>query len=101
MKTKLIIAYIGNIIDAAATLVLTQCFGFKEINPIMAWLLQWPVLATFFKIAVVTCVLVFLYNTERSKHTEAIATVAATLYGGLALYYIMVFMTMFSIPMNP
>ena len=95
MKTKLIMAYIGNIIDAAATLILTQYFGFRELNPIMAWMLQWPVLATIFKITVVTCVLAFLYNTKRSKHTEAIATVAAMLYGSLAMYYIVIFIFLF------
>ena len=60
MKTKLIIADIGNIIDAVATFILTQRFGFMEINPIIACLLQWPVAFAVVKIAVMTLLLLYL-----------------------------------------
>ena len=91
MKTKLIIAYIGNIIDVVATLILTQYYGFIEINPFMAWLLQWPILAAVCKITAVTGILAFIYYTKRDKYTDLMASIAAGLYGGLGIYYIIIF----------
>lgn len=91
MKTKLIVAYIGNIIDVVATLILTQYYGFIEINPFMAWLLQWPILAVVCKITAVTSILAFIYYTKRDKYTNLMANIAAIIYGGLGLYYIIIF----------
>ena len=88
MKTKLIIAFIGNIIDAVATFILTQYFGFVELNPIMAWLLQWPVFTVVSKIIVVTSMLLYIYHTKRDKYVNTLATFAALLYGSLGVYYI-------------
>ena len=91
MKATLIIAGIGNIIDAVATFILTQYFGFLEINPIMAWLLQWPVLAVVSKVIVVTCILLFAYYTKRQRYMDIFATFAALLYGSMGIYYIVFF----------
>lgn len=91
MKTKLIIAYIGNIIDIVATLILTQHYGFVELNPVMAWLLQWPAIAAISKIIAVSSILLFIYYTKRDKYTDLMANIAAIIYGGLGLYYITIF----------
>lgn len=91
MKTKLTIAGIGNIIDAVATFILTQYFGFLEINPIMAWLLQWPILAVVSKVIVVTGILLFAYYTKRQQYMNIFATFAALLYGSMGIYYIVFF----------
>lgn len=91
MKTKLIIAFIGNIIDIVSTLILMRYYEFIEINPVMAWLLQWPVLAAACKIIAVTGILLFIYYTKRDKYTDLMANIAAMIYGGLGLYYIIIF----------
>lgn len=62
IKIKLLIAGIGNFIDGIATFILTQFYGFQEINPFMPWLLQWPVLAVTMKIIVITSLLFFIYH---------------------------------------
>lgn len=95
MKLKLIIAGIGNLIDAVATFILTQYLGFKEINPIMAWLLQWPVLAMVSKIIVVTSILFYAYYTKRQQYMNVFATFAALLYGSMGVYYIVSFVILF------
>lgn len=91
MKTKLIIAGIGNYIDAVATYILTQYYGFVELNPIMNWCLQWPEVAIVSKVVIVTSLLLYVYNTKRSKYTNALATFAAILYGTMGIYYLVIF----------
>lgn len=95
MKTKLIIAGVGNFIDAIATFILTQRFSFMELNPIMAWLLQWPVFAMVSKVIVVTGILLFAYYTKRQQYMNIFATFAALLYGSMGIYYIVMFMMLF------
>ena len=95
MKTKLIIAGIGNFIDAIATYILTQFLGFTELNPIMNWCLQWPEVAVVSKVVVVTSLLLYAYSTKRQKYMNALATFAAVLYGGMGLYYIVIFAILF------
>lgn len=91
IKSRFIIAGIGNFIDAIATFILTQFYGFLEVNPIMAWLLQYPLLTVFLKITVVSSVLVYAYRQEHNKYTSILATFAACLYGAIAIYYIVFF----------
>lgn len=88
MKTRLCIAGIGNLIDCIVTFIFTQYFGVPELNPFMAWLLQWPIFAMVFKMVVVTSVLVYAWRSEHNKYTEGLATFAAVLYGAVGLYYI-------------
>ena len=91
IKTKLIIAGVGNFIDAMATYILTQYLGFIEINPTMDWMLQWPELAIAFKIISVTAILLFAYYTKRQKYINGFATFAAILYGAMGIYYLVIF----------
>lgn len=88
MKIKLIVTWIGNLIDAVATIILTQRYGFLEINPFMAWFLKWPVLAMICKIVAITGVLIYIYHKRSTKYVDALASFAAALYGGLGVYYI-------------
>lgn len=96
MKTKLIIAGVGNFIDAIATYILIKYFGAVELNPIMMWLLQWPEFAVVSKIVVVTSILLYAYNTKRQEYMNIFATFAALLYGALGTYYIVMFILLFS-----
>ena len=89
MKIKLIIAWIGNLIDAFATVYLLSNYScFYEINPFMAWLLQFPILAIVCKLVVISVILAYLYYAERDKCTEAVAGFAAIWYGGIGAYYL-------------
>ena len=95
IKTKLIIAGVGNFIDAIATYILTQFLGFVELNPIMNWCLQWPEVAIVSKVVIVTSILLYVYNTKRSKYTNVLATFAAILYGTMGIYYLVIFHALF------
>lgn len=82
----LIIAYLGNIIDTAATLYLADK-GFIEANPFMALLLKSPWLFAAVKISIMTLLVIRLWTCRENKRARIAAWVAAVVYGMLALYY--------------
>jgi hypothetical protein len=94
MKTKLIIAGVGNLIDIFATYILTQYYGVPELNPFMAWLLQWPEFAMVFKFVVVSFVLLYTWYSEHTKYSDMLATIVAWIYGSIGAYYIVYFLIM-------
>lgn len=86
MKTRLIIAYIGNIIDLISTLNLTEQ-GFYEVNPFMKLLLGCPWLFAAVKLLAMTWVCLFLWKRREDRHALPLATFAAAVYGLIAAYY--------------
>ena len=76
MKTRLIIAYLGNIIDTVSTLYLFR-EGHPELNPLMAWLLQCPLLFGIVKICTMTAVIVLLWMLRGKKCFRFASWVAA------------------------
>ena len=90
MKALLIIAWLGNLIDMIATVYLTS-IGYTEINPIMAYLLVNPIVFIVVKIVVMTGVCTYLWLKRTSKYSKPLATFAATVYGAISIYYMLVF----------
>ena len=90
MKTPLIIAAIGNLIDMVSTLYLSGR-GYTEANPTMAALLPHPVLFATVKIGGMALALWILWRNRDSQIARITAWVAAGLYGLLAVYYLVVF----------
>lgn len=88
IKSKLIIAFLGNLIDTISTLIVVNYYGFIETNPVMAWLLQYPPAFIAVKILSVTGVLVFIWHTKTDKHANIMATVVATVFSCIAVYYL-------------
>ena len=86
MKTRLTIAYIGNLIDLIATLYLTKQ-GFHEVNPFMRPLLGCPWLFAAVKLLAMTLVCLFLWKRREDRHALPLATIAAAVYGLIAVYY--------------
>lgn len=93
MRTRLIIAGIGNLIDLIATLHLADQ-GFYELNPIMRRLLPYPWLFALVKLAAMTAVQLFLWIRREDKHALPLATFTAAVYGMIAVYHIVVFAVM-------
>lgn len=92
IKSRFIIAGIGNLIDAIATYILTQYYGFMEANPVMARFLELhPLITVILKVIVVSTILFYAYRKEHNKYTSILATFAACLYGAIAIYYIVFF----------
>lgn len=86
MKTRLTVAYIGNLIDTVATLSLTKQ-GFHEVNPFMRPLLDCPWLFTAVKLLAMTWVCLFLWKRREDRNALPLATFAAVVYGLIAAYY--------------
>lgn len=82
MKTRLIIAGLGNVIDTLSTVYLHR-LGYVEANPVMAMLLPHPWLFVLVKLCVFTALLLWLWM----RRAKAAATVAAVVYGAVAMYY--------------
>lgn len=83
----LIIAYLGNIIDTAATLYLADK-GFIEANPFMGMLLQTPCMFALVKISLMTIVVIRLWTCRENKYARIASWVGAVVYGALSLYYV-------------
>ena len=86
MTTLLLIAFGGNLIDTAATLYLSS-MGYTELNPIMAPLLQWPVLFALVKCCAMGYALRILWRNKAHQMAKVLARVAAAVYGAISIYY--------------
>jgi hypothetical protein len=90
MKTPLIIAAIGNLIDTVSTLYLNGR-GYTEANPFMSALLPYPALFVSVKIGAMALVIWILWKNRESQIARITAWFAAGLYGLIAVYYLVVF----------
>ena len=86
MKTRLIIAGLGNLIDTLSTVYLHR-LGYVEANPVMALLLSHPLLFILVKMAVFTALLLWLWHRREDRHAKPLAALAAIVYGAIAVYY--------------
>lgn len=86
MKLLLLIAWLGNLIDTIATVYLTS-LGYVEANPIMAQLLNYPVIFVLVKIALMTGLCAYLWLKRLDKHAMPLAIDAAIIYGLITAYY--------------
>lgn len=86
MKRLLTTAWLGSLIDTIATVYLSS-IGYIEANPIMAILLECPPVFVTVKMVVMTGLLVYLWQKRTDKHAKAMATLAASVYGLIAVYY--------------
>ena len=90
MKTRLTIAFLGNLIDTSATLYLSS-LGYMEANPVMAWMLRWPAVFAGVKIGAMTAVVWWLWKRRGDRYAALAATAAAVIYGAVSVYYIVFF----------
>lgn len=90
MKILLLIAWLGNLIDTIATVYLTS-IGYVEANPIMAQLLNYPVIFVIVKLLLMTGLCAYLWLKRLDKHAMPMAIVAAIVYGPITTYYVWLF----------
>ena len=86
MKLLLLIAWLGNLIDTIATVYLTS-LGYVEANPIMAQLLNYPVIFVIVKLLLMTGLCAYLWLKRLDKHAKPLAIDAAIIYGLITAYY--------------
>lgn len=84
---KLLIIWFGNLIDTIATLTLYQTGMFVELNPVMAALLQNPVLFGVVKIGLISLILIKLYKEQNDRKAQIAINIGCWIYGLIALYY--------------
>jgi hypothetical protein len=87
MKLRLIIAYLGNIVDIVSTLFLINKGGFTEANPFMNFLLSYPWLFIIVKVLIMTAVVLRIWICREDRDAIIASWVAAVIYGLLAIYY--------------
>lgn len=87
MKTRLIIAWLGNLIDIFATLHLMTYFGGEEINPISAFLLQWPPLFIAIKLLSATVAIIGIWYFRNRTIFKVLSWIFFIVYLLVFIYY--------------
>lgn len=91
MVTRLILAWLCNLIDVIATVYLcTYCNG-EELNPISAELLNSPPLFIAFKLIVMTIAVLFMWWRQDTKFCKVASWILFIEYLLVAFYYVIVF----------
>lgn len=86
MKLLLFIAWLGNLIDMVATLILVA-HGYHEANPIMRPLLNYPILFVAVKLGLMAALLCYLWRERESKLAVIASWIAAMIYTSISIYY--------------
>lgn len=97
MAFRLIIAWLCNFIDTAATLHLYLVYEGEELNPISAFLLQWPPLFVAYKLVLMTILVALLWWKREWKLCEVISWIFSIEYLLVAIYYMFVYLLLASI----
>ena len=90
MKLLLLIAWLGNLIDTIATVYLAG-LGYAEANPIMAQLLEYPVIFVIVKMFLMSGLCAYLWLKRSDRHAKPMAVIAASVYGVITAYYMWFF----------
>lgn len=83
----LVVLFLGNVVDAAATAYVLQHGLGVEFNPLVRFLYGWHPVAFFLVKTVAVAVAFWAVNGEPEKHRLTLAAVAV-FYGFLSLYQI-------------
>lgn len=91
MKIRLIIAWLCNLIDTAATLHLFFTVDGEELNPITAWLLQCPPVFAVVKLVVMSSAVAFIWWKRDGWLCKIASWVLCVEYLAVAVYYMIVY----------
>lgn len=92
MLTRLLITYLCNLLDIVATLHLSATQNGEELNPIAAWLLQFPPLFVTVKMVVMTTAVAFMWWKRDWRLCEIASWILCIEYLLVACYYLIVYM---------
>ena len=90
MKVLITTFFVGNLVDIVATLFFTG-LGLPELNPIVAVLLNWPLVFVAVKLIIASVLSYILWIERADKLAIACAWVLALVYGAIAIYYLVGF----------
>lgn len=92
MGARLAIAYLGNLIDTAATLHLYLVYEGEELNPISAWLLsKSPTLFVTYKLVMMTLLVVLTWWKRDWLLSKFASWIVFVSYVSVSLYYLFVY----------
>ena len=86
-QKRIISIFICNIIDTVATLCFYSTGLFEELNPVMRYLLQWPVIFVLFKMGIVVIISLRLWQQREHKLARIVINICWIEYLLLAIYY--------------
>ncbi len=87
---KLMFLYFMNVVDWFCTQVLIDSGYFHEANPIMSWIMQYPIVGFFIKcvlplaLSIIIWLLYKIFKLEQSRVTDFI------IYSGVAIYSVVI-----------
>ena len=93
MKTRLIVAWLGNLIDTIATVYLTSYCDGMEINPISAVMLEKPFLFILVKVLMMTISAIFIWRFRDRPFFKVTSWMLFVEYLAVAIYYACIFYT--------
>ena len=91
MLFRLLTAWLCNLFDIISTLYFYTYFEGEELNPISAWLLQWPPLFVAVKIVGMTVLIALLWHKKEWLFCRIIEWWLFVAYALITVYYLYYF----------
>jgi len=86
-QKRILSIFVCNIIDTIATLLFYSTGLFIELNPVMRYFLQTPILFVIFKMGIVIAILYKLWHVTNARYARIAINICWIEYLLLALYY--------------
>ena len=100
MKTRLVLLWLFNLIDTAATLYLYLFYDGIEVNPISVLLLRSPQVFANVKLSAMTIVVWLLLRKRDSAICKAASWILFIEYFAVVIYYIVIFAFVLKLPLR-
>ena len=98
---KLLLLYILNVADWFCTQVLIDSGHFREINPMMAWIMEYPIVGFFVKCVLPLSLIIFIwlfykiFKLEQNKFTNFVVYTGVIIYSVVIFIHIINFVLLF------
>lgn len=98
---KLMFLYLLNVVDWFCTQVLIDTGYFHEANPLMIWIMDYPIVGFFVKCLLPLALIIFIwlfykiFNLEQSKFTNGVVYVGVIAYSAVICVHIVNFLLLF------
>lgn len=98
---KLMFLYLLNVVDWFCTQVLIDTGYFHEANPLMIWIMDYPIVVFFVKCLLPLALIIFIwlfykiFNLEQSKFTNGVVYVGVIAYSAVICVHIVNFLLLF------
>lgn len=94
-QKRILSIFICNIIDTISTLLFNSTGMFVELNPVMRYFLQEPILFVYVKMGIVILILTRIWYETDNKYVRIAINICYIEYLLLAIYYFIMFVMYF------